>query len=100
MACNDPAILDKILINILVFQQGQPKINCNDVLTLTAFIFNFAHLGVVWIFSEVHGTSDVIIVPENMYDDSVKSFSDKEPLTGQHSAQLSCDKSALKQAAP
>ena len=99
MACNDP-MLDKILINILVFQQGQPKINCNDVLTLTAFIFNFAHLGVVWIFSEIHGTSDVIIVPENMYDDSVKSFPDKETLTGQHSAQLSCDKSALKQAAP
>ena len=99
MACNDP-MLDKILINILVFQQGQSKINRNDGLTLTAFIFNFAHLGVVWIFSEIHGTSDVIIVPENMYDDSVKSFPDRETLTGQHSAQLSCDKSALKQAAP
>ena len=70
MACNDP-MLDKILINILVFQQGQSKINRNDGLTLTAFIFNFAHLGVVWIFSEIHGTSDVIIVPENMYDDSL-----------------------------
>ena len=66
MACNDP-MLDKILINILVFQQGQSKINRNDGLTLTAFIFNFAHLGVVWIFSEIHGTSDVIIVPENTY---------------------------------
>ena len=44
-------------------------INCNAGLTLTAFIFNFAHLGVVWIFSEVHGTSNVVIVPEYSYDD-------------------------------
>ena len=40
-----------------------------EVQTLTAFIFNFAHLSVVWIFSEVHGTSNVIIVPvESMKD--------------------------------
>ena len=60
-------------------------INCNAGLTLTAFIFNFAHLGVVWIFSEIHGTSNVVIVPENSYDDNtmkMKSFSDKPTLTG------------------
>ena len=40
-------------------------------ITLTAFIFHFAHLSVVWIFSEVHGTSDVVIVPENIRDESI-----------------------------
>ena len=33
------------------------------VWTLTAFIFHFADLSVIWIFSEVHGTSNVVIVP-------------------------------------
>ena len=35
-------------------------------LLLTAFIFDFAHLSVVWIFPEVHGTSNVVIVPKNV----------------------------------
>lgn len=34
---------------------------------LTAFIFNFAHLSVVGIFSEVHWTGDIVIGPEIYY---------------------------------